>query len=212
MVLAIGHWIRHLALTWPLPYFVVRCSYLCCYYEFCNAGTMRLLEDLDQKVQERQWQRWMAPARIVCCCVVCNFRLQNDPPSGVTGAPMDTNIMLWQAVIFGPDDTPWEGGTFKLVLEFTEDYPNKAPQVRFLTKMFHPNIYNDGQICLDILQNQWSPIYDISAILTSIQSLLCDPNPASPANSEASRLYSENRREYNRRVREIVEQSWQDES
>ena len=129
-------------------------------------------------------------------------RLQNDPPSGVTGAPMDTNIMLWQAVIFGPDDTPWEGGTFKLVLEFTEDYPNKAPNVRFLTKMFHPNIYNDGQICLDILQNQWSPIYDISAILTSIQSLLCDPNPASPANSEASRLYNENRREYNRRVRE----------
>jgi|EP00970_Alexandrium_tamarense_P015191 ubiquitin-conjugating enzyme E2 A len=140
------------------------------------------------------------------------LRLQNDPPSGVTGAPMDTNIMLWQAVIFGPDDTPWEGGTFKLVLEFTEDYPNKAPSVRFLTKMFHPNIYNDGQICLDILQNQWSPIYDISAILTSIQSLLCDPNPASPANSEASRLYNENRREYNRRVREIVEQSWVDES
>jgi ubiquitin-conjugating enzyme E2 A len=139
-------------------------------------------------------------------------RLQNDPPSGVTGAPMDTNIMVWQAVIFGPEDTPWEGGTFKLVLEFSEDYPNKAPQVRFLTKMFHPNIYNDGQICLDILQNQWSPIYDISAILTSIQSLLCDPNPASPANSEASRLYNENRREYNRRVREIVEQSWIDES
>jgi len=149
------------------------------------------------------------PARF---CHVCPVRLQNDPPSGVTGAPMDTNIMLWQAVIFGPDDTPWEGGTFKLVLEFSEDYPNKAPQVRFLTKMFHPNIYNDGQICLDILQNQWSPIYDISAILTSIQSLLCDPNPASPANSEASRLYNENRREYNRRVREIVEQSWIDES
>ena len=52
------------------------------------------------------------------------------------------------------------------------------------TCRFHPNIYNNGQICLDILQNQWSPIYDICAILTSIQSLLCDPNPASPANSE----------------------------
>ena len=151
-------------------------------------------------------------SNLFSCIPIHNNSLQNDPPSGVTGAPMDTNIMMWQAVIFGPDDTPWEGGTFKLVLEFTEDYPNKAPQVRFLTKMFHPNIYNDGQICLDILQNQWSPIYDISAILTSIQSLLCDPNPASPANSEASRLYNENRREYNRRVREIVEQSWQDES
>ncbi|KAH8046044.1 hypothetical protein JL722_13880 [Aureococcus anophagefferens] len=113
-------------------------------------------------------------------------RLQSDSPSGVTAAPNDNNILSWQAIIFGPDDTSWEGGTFKLELTFTEDYPNKAPAVRFTTRIFHPNIYNDGQICLDILQNQWSPIYDISAILTSIQSLLSDPNPASPANSEAS--------------------------
>jgi ubiquitin-conjugating enzyme E2 A len=48
--------------------------------------------------------------------------------------------MAWQAVIFGPDDTPWEGGTFKLLLEFTEDYPNKPPVVRFLSKLFHPNV------------------------------------------------------------------------
>ena len=102
-----------------------------------------------------------------------------------------------------------QDGTFKLSLEFTEEYPNKAPTVKFVTRMFHPNIYADGSICLDILQNQWSPIYDISAILTSIQSLLCDPNPASPANSEAARLYQENRREYTIRVKEIVEQSWQ---
>eukprot|EP00357_Protocruzia_adherens_P029947 CAMPEP_0115008146 /NCGR_PEP_ID=MMETSP0216-20121206/21708_1 /TAXON_ID=223996 /ORGANISM="Protocruzia adherens, Strain Boccale" /LENGTH=152 /DNA_ID=CAMNT_0002375437 /DNA_START=67 /DNA_END=525 /DNA_ORIENTATION=- len=136
-------------------------------------------------------------------------KLQSDPPStGITAAPLENNIMKWQAVIFGPEDSPWEGGTFQLTLEFTEDYPNKSPQVRFLTKMFHPNVYNDGQICLDILQNQWSPIYDISAILTSIQSLLCDPNPKSPANSEAAKLYVDNRREYERRVREYVESSW----
>ena len=117
-----------------------------------------------------------------------------------------------------PEETAWEDGTFKLSVDFTEDYPNKAPTVKFMTKMFHPNsahaprgpcascapaaaarprrrrarsraVYADGSICLDILQNQWSPIYDISAILTSIQSLLCDPNPNSPANSEAARLY-----------------------
>ncbi|MBA0621142.1 hypothetical protein Godav_006791 [Gossypium davidsonii] len=91
-------------------------------------------------------------------------------------------------------------GTFKLTLQFTEDYPNKPPTVRFVSRMFHPNIYADGSICLDILQNQWSPIYDVAAILTSIQSLLCDPNPNSPANSEAARMFSENKREYNRRV------------
>jgi ubiquitin-conjugating enzyme E2 A len=135
-------------------------------------------------------------------------RMQSDPPEGVNGAPLDNDIMKWQAVIFGPDDTAGEDGTFKLHLEFTEEYPNKAPVVKFLTKMYHPNIYADGSICLDILQNQWSPIYDISAILTSIQSLLCDPNPASPANSEAARLYQENRREYERKVKEIVEASW----
>ncbi|GMP41865.1 hypothetical protein CsSME_00011813 [Camellia sinensis var. sinensis] len=66
-------------------------------------------------------------------------------------------------------------------------------------------VYADGSICLDILQNQWSPIYDIAAILTSIQSMLCDPNANSPANSEAALLFCENKREYNRRVREIVE-------
>eukprot|EP00899_Mesostigma_viride_P012235 jgi/Mesvir1/21011/Mv08066-RA.1 len=135
-------------------------------------------------------------------------RLQGDPPAGISAAPQDTNIMVWDAVIFGPDDTPWDGGTFRLQMDFTEDYPNKAPIVKFISKMFHPNIYNDGGICLDILQNQWSPIYDVSAILTSIQSLLCDPNPNSPANSEAARLYSESRKEYDRRVREVVEKSW----
>ncbi|KAF3949335.1 hypothetical protein CMV_024785 [Castanea mollissima] len=96
-------------------------------------------------------------------------RLQQDPPAGISGAPQDNNIMLWNAVIFGPDDTPWDGGTFKLTLQFTEDYPNKPPTVRFVSRMFHPNIYADGSICLDILQNQWSPIYDVAAILTSIQ-------------------------------------------
>ena len=68
-----------------------------------------------------------------------------------------------------PDDTPWEGATFKLKMSFTEDYPNKPPKVQFVTKCFHPNVYANGGICLDILQNQWSPIYDIAAILTSIQ-------------------------------------------
>lgn len=101
--------------------------------------------------------------------VSINFRLQEDPPTGVSGAPTDNNIMIWNAVIFGPHDTPFEDGTFKLTIEFTEEYPNKPPTVRFVSKMFHPNVYADGGICLDILQNRWSPTYDVSAILTSIQ-------------------------------------------
>uniref|UniRef100_A0A915NVY9 E2 ubiquitin-conjugating enzyme n=2 Tax=Meloidogyne TaxID=189290 RepID=A0A915NVY9_9BILA len=135
-------------------------------------------------------------------------KLQDDPPAGVSGAPTEESIMHWEAVIFGPQDTPFEDGTFKLSLEFSEEYPNKPPHVKFVSKMFHPNVYADGSICLDILQNQWSPTYDVAAILTSIQSLLDEPNPNSPANSQAAQLYRENRREYEKRVHAIVEQSW----
>ena len=135
-------------------------------------------------------------------------RLQEDPPAGISGAPSDNDIMLWNTIIFGPSDTPFEDGTFKLIMNFTEEYPNRAPAVRFVSKMFHPNVYADGSICLDILQNRWSPTYDVSAILTSIQSLLDEPNPNSPANSEAAKLYQENRREYEKRVATIVESSW----
>ncbi|XP_021435607.2 ubiquitin-conjugating enzyme E2 A isoform X1 [Oncorhynchus mykiss] len=138
------------------------------------------------------------------------FRLQEDPPAGVSGAPSENNIMVWNAVIFGPEGTPFEDGTFKLTVEFTEEYPNKPPTVRFVSKMFHPNVYADGSICLDILQNRWSPTYDVSSILTSIQSLLDEPNPNSPANSQAAQLYQENKREYEKRVSAIVEQSWRD--
>lgn len=137
-------------------------------------------------------------------------RLQEDPPTGVSGAPSENNIMLWNAVIFGPVGTPFEDGTFKLLIEFSEEYPNKPPTVRFVSRMFHPNVYADGSICLDILQNRWSPTYDVSSILTSIQSLLDEPNPNSPANSQAAQLYQENKREYEKRVTAIVEQSWVD--
>jgi len=47
--------------------------------------------------------------------------------------------MDWEAVLIGPDDTIWEGGVFKLTMKFSQDYPNKAPEVKFVTKMYHPN-------------------------------------------------------------------------
>ena len=70
-------------------------------------------------------------------------------------------MFKWDAIIFGPDDTEWEGGVFKMLMEFSEQYPNKPPDVRFITKTFHPNVYADGRICLDILMNNWSPVYDV---------------------------------------------------
>jgi ubiquitin-conjugating enzyme E2 A len=135
-------------------------------------------------------------------------RLEKEDINGIFAVPLDNNILVWEAVIFGPEETPWERATIKLILEFTDEYPTKPPEVKFVTNMFHPNVYHTGKICLDILTKEWSPIYDVATILTSIQSLLSDPNPESPANAEAAKLFSENKPEYEKRVKECVENSW----
>lgn len=66
--------------------------------------------------------------------------------------PVEDNLLLWTALIEGPEKSVWDGGVFYLKLRFTDDYPFKAPRVNFMSKMFHPNVYNDGRICLDMLQ------------------------------------------------------------
>ena len=134
--------------------------------------------------------------------------IKQTPPAGCSASPLsDDSLFVWNATIMGPQDTPWEGGIFSLRLTFGERYPEKPPRVRFTTDMFHPNVYLDGAICLDIIQDQWSPAQDVNSILMSVQSLLTDPNCASPANPEAARLYTEDRKEYNRRVRRISQRS-----
>ena len=138
-----------------------------------------------------------------------DFRsMQTDPPDGCNARPNAQNIMEWDAVLLGPSGTIWDGSVHRLKMTLTEEYPNKPPTVVFVSKVFHPNVYDNGSICLDILQKAWSAIYYVRAILTSIQSLLPDPNPDSPANAEAAKLYTDDRKEYNRRVMEIVEQGW----
>ncbi|CBK21190.2 uncharacterized protein [Blastocystis hominis] len=136
--------------------------------------------------------------------------IQNDPPYGISASPTNMDdLFMWDAMISGPDDSPWEGGMFALQLRFSEDYPSVPPIVRFATPIFHPNVFSDGMVCLDIIKDKWSPVNTVSMILTSIQSLLNDPNPNSPANSEAASLYVNNIREYKRRVRECAERSLQ---
>ena len=76
-------------------------------------------------------------------------------------------------------------------MTFGEQYPEKPPRIRFTSEVFHPNVYSDGTLCMDIIQDQWSPIHNVCTLLTSIQSLLTDPNPASPANPEAGALSSQ---------------------
>ncbi|KAK1938471.1 putative ubiquitin-conjugating enzyme [Babesia divergens] len=135
-------------------------------------------------------------------------RLTKDPPEGIKASPFPDNMMICHAIIKGPKDTLWETGIFHLIVKFTEEYPTKPPKVKFISRIYHPNVYPDGRICLDILQNQWSAIYDLSAVLMSIQSLLMDPNTKSPANTEAANTLEKDRLSYDRNVLHCVEDSW----
>jgi len=115
----------------------------------------------------------------------------------VSAAPRDNNIMVWDAVILGHQGTPLEDGVFELSLHFGEDYPYEPPTIRFVTELLHPNIGEDGQFHL----LKWSPAHMVSTILTSIQSTLHSPDLDHSVNSTAAKLYRENKREYDRRVR-----------
>lgn len=130
--------------------------------------------------------------------------IREDPPANCSAGPIGDDILNWQACIIGPKDTLYEGGFFRLSIQFPPDYPFKPPKIRFDTKIFHPNISTDGSICLDILKKEWSPILTISKVLLSISSLLSDANVNDPLNGDAARLYKQNKEQYDATVREWV--------
>lgn len=113
-----------------------------------------------------------------------------------TAFPVGDNLFEWVATIKGSAETPYEGLTFKLKMAFPADYPYSAPTITFTTPCFHPNVDQHGNICLDILKDKWSAALSVSTILTSLRSLLADPNPASPLNGYAAQLWENQEGEF----------------
>ena len=129
--------------------------------------------------------------------------LNNDPPAGCSAGPINEgDLFKWRATIMGPPDSPYHNGLFFLNIFFPEDYPFKAPIIKFNTRIYHPNINSSGGICLDILKDQWSPALTISKVLISISSLLTDPNPDDPLVPDIAHLYTNNREIYDKTARE----------
>jgi len=118
--------------------------------------------------------------------------MQKDDTPNLSAGPINDNLFEWEAVILGPIGTPYEGGIFNLNISIPSNYPFKPPIVIFKTKIYHPNINITGNICLDILKNQWSPALTISKILLSICSLLSDPNPNDPLVPEIANILKVN--------------------
>ncbi|KAL3140979.1 hypothetical protein ABBQ32_005500 [Trebouxia sp. C0010 RCD-2024] len=116
-------------------------------------------------------------------------RLISDPPCGIIAVPTETNLRYFKVVMQGPPQTCYDGGTFKLELVLPEDYPAVPPKVRFLTKVYHPNIDKMGRISLDTLRTRWTPAMHIRMLLLSIQRLLGYPMGEDAWNQSAARAW-----------------------
>ncbi|CAF1002960.1 unnamed protein product [Rotaria sordida] len=130
--------------------------------------------------------------------------IQKNPPPLCYAEPEDPDksMIHWIGWIEGPQDTPYAGGKFRLIIDFPVDFPFKPPKIHFITPVFHPNISINGEICLDILHSQWSPALTIRGLLISLCSLLTDPNPEHGLNKDALKFYRTDQKRYNDTAKE----------
>ncbi|CAG8465880.1 2748_t:CDS:2 [Paraglomus occultum] len=144
-----------------------------------------------------------------------------NAPEGITAGPVsEDQVFEWEALIAGPEGTPYEGGIFSAILKFPTDYPLAPPTMKFTCEVFHPNVYPDGLVCISILHppgddphmyesssERWSPVQSVEKVLLSVVSMLAEPNDESGANIEACKIWRTDREAFNRIVRENVKKT-----
>ena len=139
--------------------------------------------------------------------------LKKKPIEGITAGLIDENdLTKWKGRVEGAKGTPFEGGYFHFKIDIPENYPFEPPEVKMITKVYHPNINStSGKICVNILKKEvWAPTNSIQSVLLSLQGLLTKPNPDSPLVGEINKVYLEDIDKYNETVREWVKLYAQD--
>ena len=129
-------------------------------------------------------------------------KLSRSPPDGIKFIQNEEERLdEIHAEISGPVGTPFEGGFFRVKLVLTKDFPTSPPRGYFLTRIYHPNVATNGDICVNTLKKDWKADMEMSHILTVIRCLLIVPFPESSLNDEAGRLFMESYEEYERRAK-----------
>eukprot|EP00933_Yihiella_yeosuensis_P038114 TRINITY_DN32074_c0_g1_i1.p1 TRINITY_DN32074_c0_g1~~TRINITY_DN32074_c0_g1_i1.p1 ORF type:complete len:197 (-),score=40.04 TRINITY_DN32074_c0_g1_i1:204-794(-) len=123
--------------------------------------------------------------------------VQQEKLDGVHYIQNNEDPMDVQAIIEGPTQTPYEGGSYRLKIVIGAEFPAQPPRAVFLTKIFHPNVSPTGDVCVNTLKRDWDPQnWSISHILQVIRCLLIVPFPESALNEEAGKLFMESYNEY----------------
>lgn len=131
--------------------------------------------------------------------------LKQDPLEGVHIILDDKDITSVEAIIEGPEDTPYFGGRFRVKLSIVKDFPASPPLGFFLTKIFHPNVSSRGEICVNTLKKDWKSDLGLKHVLLTIKCLLIVPNPESALNEEAGKLILESYDDYYKRAKLYTE-------
>lgn len=133
--------------------------------------------------------------------------IEQDRSSGVFVKVVGDSITKLTGRITGPKDTPYEGGTFLVDIDLSEQYPYQPPKMKFITRVWHPNISSQtGAICLDILKDQWSPALGIKTALLSLQVLLECPQPDDPQDAVVAEQYMKRFAEFQRQAKAWTDQ------
>ncbi|XP_068661490.1 ubiquitin-conjugating enzyme E2 22-like [Aristolochia californica] len=127
--------------------------------------------------------------------------LDETPPEGIKVGINDDDFSTIFADIEGPAGTPYESGVFRMKLILSHDFPHSPPKGYFLTKIFHPNIATNGEICVNTLKKDWNPSLGLRHVLLVVRCLLIEPFPESALNEQAGKLLLENYEEYARHAR-----------
>ncbi|XP_041371115.1 ubiquitin-conjugating enzyme E2 S-like [Gigantopelta aegis] len=131
--------------------------------------------------------------------------LTSRPPEGIKVFMNDEDITDIQAVIDGPAGTPYAGGYFRMKLVLGKKFPSEPPKAYFLTKIFHPNVAPNGEICVNTLKKDWKAELGLKHILLTIKCLLIVPNPESALNEEAGKLLLGQYTDYSLRAKMFTE-------
>jgi ubiquitin-conjugating enzyme E2 D len=109
----------------------------------------------------------------------------------------------WEAIIYGPSESLYENCEFKLNIRLQDNYPITPLSIKFVTKIPHVNVNENGEICMDILKQEWRSSHNIRTVLLSLISLLSDPNPNDPLNKNLAKLYFDDKDKYQKYIKEI---------
>ena len=114
------------------------------------------------------------------------------------------NIMDFE-VEYTPDPGSfWYGGKYLFSFHFPDDYPNSGPKVICKTKIYHPNIDYNGNVCLNMLKDDWSPTYTGTSCVAGVYYLFVDPNPNDPLNHEVAKIMRENKDQFKENVKKTL--------